>query len=124
MIARHSIADEAKARESATLSAHFRKADGMVIRRIGVWSLARIYGVISATIGLLIGLFLALFSLAGAGLANDPDGPAWLMPIFGVGAIVVLPLFYGVMGVVSGAISAAIYNLFAGMVGGISIEVE
>ena len=98
----------------------------MVIRRIGVWSLARIYGVITATIGLIIGLFVALFSVAGAGagLAGDADGPAWLMPIFGVGAIIFLPLFYGVMGVVSGAIGAAIYNLFAGIVGGITVDVE
>ena len=96
----------------------------MVIRRLGVWSVARIYGVITAAIGLLAGLFFALFSVAGAGLANDADAPTWIMPIFGVGAIIVLPLVYGVMGVVSGAIGALIYNAFAGMVGGISIEVE
>jgi hypothetical protein len=98
----------------------------MIIRRIGVWSLARIYGVITATIGLIIGLFVGLFSLAGAGagLASDADTPAWLMPIFGLGAIVFLPLFYGAMGVISGAIGAAIYNVFAGIVGGISVDVE
>jgi len=97
----------------------------MVIRRIGVWSLARIYGVITATIGLVIGLFVALFSVVGTGLAGgDADTPAWLMPIFGVGAIIFLPLFYGVMGIVSGAIGAAIYNVFAGIVGGVSVDVE
>lgn len=96
----------------------------MVIRRLGVWSVARIYAVMAGSFGLLFGLFLALFSLVGAGLANDPDAPAWLMPIFGVGAIIVLPLFYGTIGLVSGALTAAIYNLFAGLVGGISIEVE
>ena len=96
----------------------------MVIRRIGVWSLARIYGVITATIGLVIGLFFGLFSVVGAGLSQDPDMPGWLMPIFGVGAIVLLPIFYGVMGIVSGAVSAAIYNVFARLVGGISVEVE
>ena len=96
----------------------------MVIRRLGVWSVARIYGVITGTIGLVIGLFIGLFSILGAGLTQDPDMPTWLMPIFGVGAIVFLPLFYGVMGIVSGAVSAAIYNVFAGLVGGISLEVE
>lgn len=96
----------------------------MVIKRIGVWSLARIYGVMMAAFGLLFGAFLGLFSLAGAGLASDPDTPAWLMPLFGVGAIVILPLMYGVMGIVSGAISAVVYNLFAAIVGGIAIDVE
>ena len=96
----------------------------MVIKRIGVWSLARIYGVIMATMGLIIGLFFGLFSVVGAGLAQDPDTPQWLMPIFGVGAIIFLPLFYGVMGVIGGAIGAAIYNVFAGIVGGVSVDVE
>jgi hypothetical protein len=96
----------------------------MVIKRIGVWSLARIYGVIMATIGLIIGLFFGLFSVVGAGLAQDADTPQWMMPIFGLGAIIVLPLFYGVMGVISGAIGAAIYNVFAGIVGGVTVDVE
>ena len=44
--------------------------------------------------------------------------------MFGVGAIIFLPLFYGVMGVVLGAISAGLYNLIAGMLGGIEVETE
>jgi hypothetical protein len=35
-----------------------------------------------------------------------------------------LPIFYGAMGFIGGAIGALLYNLFAGMVGGIEIEVE
>ena len=33
-------------------------------------------------------------------------------------------LVYGVMGIISGAIGAAVYNLFAGLLGGISVDVE
>lgn len=33
-------------------------------------------------------------------------------------------LVYAVMGIISGAIGAAVYNLFAGLVGGISVDVE
>ena len=33
-------------------------------------------------------------------------------------------LVYGVTGIISGAIGAAVYNLFAGLVGGISVDVE
>jgi len=44
--------------------------------------------------------------------------------MFGVGAIIFLPIFYGVLGLVAGAIGAALYNLFAGMLGGIELETE
>jgi hypothetical protein len=44
--------------------------------------------------------------------------------MFGVGAIIVLPIFYGVLGVVMGALTAALYNLFAGMFGGIELDIQ
>lgn len=97
----------------------------MVVRRVGVWSVARIYGALSGAIGLLAGVVVALFSMVGAGLtAANSDAPGWLAPIFGVGAIVFLPLFYGVMGILAGALTAALYNLFAGMVGGVELDIE
>jgi hypothetical protein len=43
---------------------------------------------------------------------------------FGVGAIVILPIVYGVMGAIFAAIGAFIYNIVAGWVGGIEIEVQ
>ena len=97
----------------------------MVVRRVGVWSVARIYGTITGTFGLIAGVCLALFSMIGAGpAAQAGDAPAWLGPIFGVGAIVFLPLLYGVMGLVGGALSAGLYNLFAGMVGGVELDLQ
>jgi hypothetical protein len=41
----------------------------------------------------------------------------------GVGAIFI-PLFYGVIGYISGFIGALIYNLVAGTVGGIKVTVS
>lgn len=96
----------------------------MVIRRVGVWSVARMYGALLGVIGLLAGVVVALFSLVGAGLAANSGVPGRLGPIFGVGAIVFLPLCYGVMGIVSGAVMAALYNLFAGMVGGVELDIK
>ena len=97
----------------------------MVVRRVGVWSVARIYGTMMASFGFLAGLCLALFSVVGAGLLSQAnDAPSWLGPIFGVGAIVLLPIFYGVMGLVIGALSGALYNLFAGMVGGVELDIQ
>jgi hypothetical protein len=37
---------------------------------------------------------------------------------------VFLPIFYGVLGAIGGALTAVMYNVVAGMVGGLSIETE
>lgn len=95
----------------------------MVVKRVGVASVAKIYGAISAAVGLVIGFFFALASLVGAGMAESAEG-AFLGPIFGVGAVIIAPIFYGVMGLIGGAVTAVLYNVFAGMVGGVRLEVE
>ena len=95
----------------------------MVIRRVGVWSVARLYGALSAAMGLLIGLVIAIGSTIGMTMAEG-DEPPFIAGIFGVGAVVILPIFYGCLGVVAGAIGGALYNLLAGMMGGVVIETE
>ena len=103
----------------------------MVIRRFGVWSVARLYGGIMGVIGLIGGLFFAAAAMVGgfAGAASRSDTSSGLAAsglgaLFGVGAIVILPICYGVLGIISGAIGAALYNLFAGLFGGIELEVQ
>lgn len=95
----------------------------VVVRRIGVVSVGKIYGAMSAAIGLLIGIGFALASMVGAGL-SDADGSAVFGAIFGVGSIVFFPLLYGAMGFLGGMLGAALYNVFAGMVGGVSVQLE
>jgi hypothetical protein len=97
----------------------------MIVRRFGVWSVAKMYGTLLAAMGLLIGLLVACFSLVGAGFASQNDQmPAGIAAVLGVGAVVALPIFYGVLGVISGAIGAALYNVFAGMVGGVEVDIS
>lgn len=95
----------------------------MIVKSVGVGSVAKIYGAISAGIGLLIGLCFALASMVGAGFAESRE-VSLFGPMLGVGAVVALPIFYGVMGLIGGAISAVLYNLFAGMVGGVRLDLE
>lgn len=95
----------------------------MVVKSVGILSVAKIYGAISAAFGLVLGCFFALAGVVGGGLAGNSEG-AIFAPLFGVGAIVVAPIFYGIMGLLGGALGAVLYNVFAGMVGGVSIEVE
>jgi hypothetical protein len=105
----------------------------MIIRRVGVWSVARLYGGVSAVMGLVAGLFFGLAAtltgLTGAmSPAFRPQGGGFaaggIGALFGVGAIIFLPIVYGVFGLVGGAIGAALYNLFAGTFGGIEVEVQ
>ena len=50
--------------------------------------------------------------------------PAGLGALFGVGAVIFLPICYGVLGLLAGALTAALYNLFAGMVGGVEMDLK
>jgi hypothetical protein len=99
----------------------------MVISKIGVVSLGKVLGVTYALFGLLIGGCIALVSLAGAGLlpsSGSEQTPAFLGAMFGVGAVIFLPIFYGVMGFIGGLIGAVIYNVVAGMIGGVELDVS
>jgi predicted membrane-bound spermidine synthase len=101
----------------------------MVIRHVGVWSVSRLYGALSAAMGLLIGACFALVTTLGGMVGSTRDSGSVLTSggvgaMFGVGAIIIFPLLYGVLGLVGGAIAAALYNLFAGMFGGIELETE
>lgn len=101
----------------------------MVIRRVSPLSCAKIGGALYALMGLIFGLvFAAAGTFIGAIAPSMPNmGPAFgsnLGMAFGAGMIVVMPIFYGVLGFLSTLIGAALYNLLAGMVGGVEIEVE
>jgi hypothetical protein len=98
----------------------------MVIKRIGVASAATMFGAFNAVMGLFAGALIAVVSLVSGGFVGetDPEVPAFFRAIFGVGAVIILPIFYGIMGVVAGALGAVFYNLLAGVLGGLRIETE
>ena len=95
----------------------------MTITRVGPLSVAKIAGLLGVVIGLIFGGFVSLFSLAGAaiGAGGGEDG-AMLGAFFGVGAIILLPIFYGCMAFVMTLIQAALFNVAAKVVGGVEIE--
>ena len=97
----------------------------LTIKRIGVLSVAKMLGAIYACIGLIGGAFFSCFALIGATAAFAEAGSEGLIGLlFGVGAIVIFPIMYGVIGFIGGLIVGFIYNVVAGWMGGIEIYTE
>ena len=89
------------------------------VKRVGVMSLGKVLGVLYAMLGLIVGALFSLFSIVGAIFSPDVPGALGLV---GVGSIIFFPIFYGLMGLVFGMITALLYNLVASWVGGIELE--
>jgi hypothetical protein len=99
------------------------------INKIGVLSFAKIYGAILATVALVIsipyGLFVIFIGVAALGGGAREAAPFGFGGIVGGLAIMILlPVFYGLVGFIFGALGAFIYNIFAGFVGGVEVDVE
>ncbi len=103
------------------------------IWKLGPLSVGKIYAVMMFVMSLLIaipyGLFIIIFSLIGGASAGSQDGMAGLAVggggiVVGIIVLIAIPIFYAVIGFIAGIIGAFIYNIFAGIVGGIEIEVE
>ena len=92
----------------------------MVIKRIGPLSCAKITGTLYAILGLVFGACLSLISMLGfAGGTNSV-----LQGMFGAAAIVVLPIFYGLLGFLGTLIMTSLFNLVVGITGGVEVDVS
>jgi hypothetical protein len=56
--------------------------------------------------------------------SNDNSDAAGLATMVGVGAIVIFPILYGCIGFVATIIGVWLYNVMAGLVGGIEMDVQ
>ena len=101
----------------------------MTVKKFGVLSVAVMWGILSAIGGLIGGLLYAIFLSLIFGISGKMGsafsefgslgmGVIWLLCIIGA------PIFYGIIGFLSGLIGAALYNLFAQRIGGIKVELE
>jgi hypothetical protein len=101
-----------------------------IIRRVGPGSAFKVGLVLYALMGLLMGIFMACISMVlgpmGLGPPGVPDVPgAHIARLFmGAGAIIFLPIMYGVFGGIFAAIGAFVYNLVAGWVGGLEVDIS
>lgn len=94
------------------------------LNRLGVFSVAKFQGIMMALMGLLFGLMAGGMSSFLGGLAQQSGQDLGFLSSGGWILVLILPIAYGIMGFVMGAIGAFIYNLVAKMVGGIEVELE
>lgn len=93
------------------------------IKKIGILSMAKVQAIISIILGFIIGIIYAMAmviagAVSGSGAFGAMTGLLALLSIIG------FPIIYGIAGFVFGIITAAIYNLVAGWIGGIEIELK
>ncbi len=92
-----------------------------IVKSVGVMSVAKIMGLLYGCVALLFVPFLLMFALVGSFAGQDKVPFAG---VFGVVLAVLMPIIYGVLGFVFGALGALLYNLFAHLVGGLELELE
>lgn len=83
------------------------------IERFGVIQTAKVVGILYGLLGL---VFVPIFLLIAV---MAPEGEA-----FGLGFAIALPVLYGLAGFIFTVLGCWLYNLVAGWVGGIEVELE
>lgn len=93
----------------------------MKLKHVGVISCGKVFGVLHGGLCLIFCAIFSLIAFMGTAFGSDFTGGA-----FGtwVGVIVMLPLFYGILGFIGGIITAWLYNIVTGWTGGIEMEFD
>jgi hypothetical protein len=92
-----------------------------IVKSVGVLSVAKILGLIYACMGLIFAPVFLLFGMLGSLIGQDKNPFAGMV---GVTLALLIPVIYGAMGFIIGAIGALLYNLFAKLVGGFELQLE
>jgi hypothetical protein len=98
------------------------------VKRIAPGSAFKVGLVVYAFLGLIVGICMALFSMVAGSLGSlaggGVPGARALGFGFGFSAIIIFPILYGLIGGIGGVIAAAVYNLAAGWVGGLEVDIS
>ncbi len=95
----------------------------MVLKQVGPLSCAKIAGTLYAILGVFVGAIFSIVSVA-SGFGANTSGSAAFGALMGAGAIVAFPILYGGMGFLTTLIGAWLYNVLAGLVGGIELDLQ
>ncbi len=100
------------------------------INKISVFSLAKLQAVLGALFGLFLGIIysfggLTVDILVSSDLIFSAETPGLSYgTILAFGALIGMPVIFGVIGFVLGLIEAIFYNYFARKFGGLKVEFE
>lgn len=101
------------------------------VRKIDVWSVMKVAFVIFGILGVIVGLFYAIFfafmgqMMADFGAAGDFGNLTGLFGgVMGIFMAFFLAIFYAVIGSLMTAFFAGIYNLLARGIGGVVLHLE
>jgi hypothetical protein len=93
----------------------------VVIRRVGPLSCAKVVGLLYLILGFVFGGVLSLLAMAGL-FAGEASRGTIIGAIFGVGAVVLLPICYAAFGFVMTLVMTWLFNLVVGITGGIEVD--
>jgi hypothetical protein len=88
------------------------------LRKLSVFQTAKVAAVLYGVLGLVVAPFIFL---AGTFLPGEARGAGLFGGLLGA---LVLPVVYAVVGFIGTAIACVIYNVLAGITGGIEFELE
>ena len=95
-----------------------------VVRNIHPASAFKLGAIINGFVGLLLGLVCTATTVAGIAFARNAHislfGPKGAF--VGYFAVIFCPIVYGLIGGISAALGACIYNVASGWIGGLEIE--
>ena len=101
----------------------------MQVKRVGVFSYAKITSITMAAFGVILGviyglIFMAVGGAMMAGGGRDAGAAGASSLVVGLIMMVAIPIFYAVIGFLAGALGGVIYHIAARTVGGIELELE
>jgi len=90
------------------------------LQNLGYVSTMLTMGVLYAILGFIFALFLLLFGSLISGLAGANGAEVGASGLIGgIFSLILLPIFYGIAGLIGGALLALFYNISAKVTGGI-----
>jgi hypothetical protein len=100
------------------------------IKKVDILSMAKIYGTIMAILAFIaaliinlafLGYFMHYPTFSGFSMHYSAMN---FMPNFPILSLITFPIIYGILGFITGAISAFLYNIIASKIGGIKVEIK
>ncbi len=96
----------------------------VILKRMGVWSMAKFQAILMALVGLVITLFVVVVAFLGGTIFGGSFELGVMLGGLGMVMLIGIPIAMGIAGLIAGAIGALLYNIVSKLVGGLKMEFE